>query len=178
MIRYLLLIYLLAKRHIIGPIGPLFKELAHEHLHLALMRSLWDRFRKIMMLSSQLFFSNQDPEEFFYFIDVLENSFTLQPLEGARNLDTCRGFFFTYPIPPAGLWPGRSGQCRWPGSIVAMITMVAPQAGQKIAGCCFWLRARERQGATRREKGADPFFPYAGLPWHRLRWSWAASRPA
>ena len=39
-----------------------------------------------MMLSSQLFFSNQDPEEFFYFIDVLENSFTLQPMEGCAKL--------------------------------------------------------------------------------------------
>jgi len=86
MIRYLLLIYILAKRQIIGPIGPLFKELAHEHLLLTIMRSLWDRFRQILMLSSQLFSSNQDPEELFHFLDVLENSFTIQPMEGCAKL--------------------------------------------------------------------------------------------
>ena len=86
MIRYLLLIYILAKRQIIGPIGPLFKELVHEHLLLAVMRSLWDRFRQILMLSSQLFSSSQDPEELFHFLDVLENSFTLHTMEGCAKL--------------------------------------------------------------------------------------------
>jgi len=86
MIRYLLLIYILAKRQIIGPVGPLFKELVREHLLLATMRSLWDRFRQILMLSSQLFSSSQDPEELFHFLDVLENSFTIHPLEGCAKL--------------------------------------------------------------------------------------------
>ncbi len=35
------------------------------------------------------------------------------------------------------------------GSMVAMITMAAPQAGQMSAGLCFWLRARVRQGVHR-----------------------------
>ena len=86
MIRYLLLVYILAKRHIIGTIGPLFKELVYEHLHLALMRSLWDRFRKILILSSQLFSPSQDSDEFFYFHDVLEKSFTAHSLEGCAKL--------------------------------------------------------------------------------------------
>jgi hypothetical protein len=33
--------------------------------------------------------------------------------------------------------------------IVAAITIAAPQAGQMIAGRCFSLRTRARQGATR-----------------------------
>ena len=32
MIRYLILVYILAKRQLTGPIGPLFQELAREHL--------------------------------------------------------------------------------------------------------------------------------------------------
>ncbi|MDD2469121.1 MAG: hypothetical protein PHI97_34575 [Desulfobulbus sp.] len=67
-------------------IGPLFKELADEHLLLAVMRSLWDRFRQILMLSSQLFSSSQDPEELFHFLDVLENSFTLHTMVGCAKL--------------------------------------------------------------------------------------------
>ena len=86
MIRYLLLIYILAKRQIIGPVGPLFKELADEHLLLAVMRSLWDRFRQILILSSQLFSSSQDPEGLFHVLDVLENSFTLHTMEGCAKL--------------------------------------------------------------------------------------------
>ncbi|MDD2466337.1 MAG: transposase [Desulfobulbus sp.] len=76
----------LGKRQIIGPIGPLFKELADEQLLRAVMRSLWDRFRQILMLSSQLFSSSQDPEELFHFLDVLENSFTLHTMEGCAKL--------------------------------------------------------------------------------------------
>jgi IS4 transposase len=47
MVRYLILIYILAKRQLTGPIGPLFKELASEHLQLALVQSLWTRIRQI-----------------------------------------------------------------------------------------------------------------------------------
>ena len=86
MIRYLLLVYILAKRQIIGPIGPLFKELAHEHLHLALIQSLWERFRQILMLSSQLFSPDHDPEEFAYLLDILENAFNPLPLRGYAKL--------------------------------------------------------------------------------------------
>lgn len=84
MIRHPLLIFV--KRQIIGPIDPLFKELAHEHQLLATMRSLWGRFRQILMLSSQLFSSSQNPGELFYFLDVLENSFTIHQLEGCAKL--------------------------------------------------------------------------------------------
>lgn len=38
------------------------------------------------MLSSQLFSPSQDSEEFFYFLDVLENSFTAHSLEGCAKL--------------------------------------------------------------------------------------------
>lgn len=86
MIRYLILIYILAKRQLTGPIGPLFQELAREHLHLALFQSLWARIRQILMLSTQLFSTNSDPDDFFYLLDVLENSLTTSPLEGCAKL--------------------------------------------------------------------------------------------
>jgi hypothetical protein len=86
MIRYLILIYILAKRQITGPIGPLFQELAREHLQLALVQSLWSRIRQVLMLSSQLFSSNSDKNEFFYLLDVLENSLIDCQLEGCAKL--------------------------------------------------------------------------------------------
>ncbi len=86
MIRYLILVYILAKRQHAGPIGPLFQELAREHLQLALIQSLWTRIRQILMLSSQLFSSNSDPDDFFYLLDILENSLIDCQLEGCAKL--------------------------------------------------------------------------------------------
>ena len=85
-IRYLILIYILAKRQLAGPIGPLFQELAREHLQLALIQSLWTRIRQILMLSSQLFSTTSEPDEFFYLLDVLENSLINSPAEGCAKL--------------------------------------------------------------------------------------------
>src|SRR5512138_1530534 len=76
MIRYLILLYILVKRQLTGPIGPLFQELARDHLQLALIQSLWTRIRQILMLSSQLFSTNSESEEFFYLLDALEISLT------------------------------------------------------------------------------------------------------
>ena len=86
MIRYLILVHILVKRQVVGPIGPLFQELAREHLQLALIQSLWTRIRQFLMLSSQLFSSNSDSEEFFYLLDVLENSLTDFQLDGCAKL--------------------------------------------------------------------------------------------
>jgi hypothetical protein len=74
MIRYLILIYILTKRQQPGPIGPLFQELACEHLQLALIQSLWSRIRQILMLSTQLLSADSQSDDFFYLLDVLENS--------------------------------------------------------------------------------------------------------
>ena len=86
MIRYLILAHILVKRKVVGPLGPLFQELAREHLQLALIQSLWTRIRQFLMLSSQLFSSNSDSDQFFYMLDVLENSFTDFQLEGCAKL--------------------------------------------------------------------------------------------
>jgi len=74
MIRYLILVHILAKRQIRGPMGPLFKELAYEHLQLAFIKIFCDRLRNIVLLSSQLFSSDHDLDIFFYVIDIIENS--------------------------------------------------------------------------------------------------------
>lgn len=74
MIRYLLLVYILAKRQITGPIGPLFQELAYEHLQIAVIHSLWTRIREIFMLSSQLLWADSESENILYLIDLVEDS--------------------------------------------------------------------------------------------------------
>jgi len=86
MIRYLILVYILSKRQLAGPIGPLFQELAREHLQLALVQSLWNRIRQILMLSTQLFSFNFDSDDFFYLLDTIENSLLDCHLEGCAKL--------------------------------------------------------------------------------------------
>jgi hypothetical protein len=75
MIRYLLLVHILGKRQIRGPMGPLFKDLVFEHLQIAFIKTFCECLRKIVMLSSQLFSSETDLDTFFYLMDILENTY-------------------------------------------------------------------------------------------------------
>jgi hypothetical protein len=86
MIRYLILVYILTKRQLRGPVGPLFQELARDHLQLALVQSLWSRIRQILMLSSQLLSTNSESDEFFYLLDALEISLTDSQLNTCAKL--------------------------------------------------------------------------------------------
>ncbi|MGV8075263.1 MAG: transposase [Syntrophobacteraceae bacterium] len=86
MIRYLILVYILSKRQLAGPIGPLFQELAREHLQLAMIQSLWTRIRQILMLSSRLFSSNSDLDELSYLLDIIEYSLIDCQVEGCAKL--------------------------------------------------------------------------------------------
>ncbi len=56
---------------------------------------------------------------------------------------------FTYPCLRLGYCCNAAARAGGRGSIVAMITMAAPQAGQMIAGRCLRWRTRTRQGAVR-----------------------------
>jgi hypothetical protein len=79
MIRYLLLVHILSKRHRPGTIGPLFRELAQEQLQLSVVSAIWSRVRQALMMSSQLLSSESDTETFFYLLDLIESTM----------LDTC-----------------------------------------------------------------------------------------
>jgi hypothetical protein len=74
MIRYLILIHILAKRQSRGPIGPLFRELAFEHMQAAMIESLWERIRKILTLSSQLFSTDVEIGKVLHLMDLLDDS--------------------------------------------------------------------------------------------------------
>jgi len=75
MIRYILLVYILArKRGVAGSVGPLFQQLAQQHLELAVMPVLMDRIRQIFMMSSQLFQDNLETENFLYVLDLIDRA--------------------------------------------------------------------------------------------------------
>lgn len=74
MIRYLLLVYILSLRQTKGPLGPLFHELAYEHLHLALIHSIWARLKDAVKLSRELFLPQNESESFYHILDLIEES--------------------------------------------------------------------------------------------------------
>ncbi|MEW6326280.1 MAG: transposase [Thermodesulfobacteriota bacterium] len=86
MIRYLLLVYILAKRQTAGPIGPLFRQLTYEHLQIALIQTLWTRIRQIFMLSSQLIWPDSESGKISYLLDLIEESILDHTLESSAKL--------------------------------------------------------------------------------------------
>jgi hypothetical protein len=73
MIRYILLVYILARKQgVAGSVGPIFQQLARQHLELAVMPVLMDHIRQIFMMSSQLFQDNLETENCLYVLDLID----------------------------------------------------------------------------------------------------------
>ncbi len=78
MIRYLLLVYILNKYQIKGPMGPLFQDLVDEHIQLYLAEEVWAYIKELMITSSQLFCPEMEPDKFLYLIEIVEEALTHQ----------------------------------------------------------------------------------------------------
>jgi len=78
MIRYLLLVYILNKYQIKGPMGPLFRDLVDEHIQLYLAEEVWAYIKELMITSSQLFCPEMEPDKFLHLIDIVEDAMSRQ----------------------------------------------------------------------------------------------------
>jgi hypothetical protein len=78
MIRYLLLVYILDKYRITGPMGPLFRDLVDEHIQLYLAEEVWAYIKELMITSSQLFCPEMEPDKFLHLIEIVEDALTKQ----------------------------------------------------------------------------------------------------
>jgi len=78
MIRYLLLVYILSKRRLIGPVGPLFRELAEDQSMLMMAQALWTNVKELIIRSSDVLCYKIEPDILFYFIDIIEDTITKQ----------------------------------------------------------------------------------------------------
>lgn len=74
MIRYLLLVYILNRYRLTGPIGPLFRDLAEMHLQLYLTEKVWAYIKELMIVSSQLLWPEIEPDKFLHLIEIIENA--------------------------------------------------------------------------------------------------------
>ena len=73
-IRYLLLVYIINKRRMTGPIGPLFREIFEEHSLLLLTERLWENVKELIIRSSQLLSYQIDPDFVLHLIDIIEDN--------------------------------------------------------------------------------------------------------
>lgn len=85
MIRYLLLVYILGKRMMKGPIGPLFRELSDENLLLSMAEKLWAYIKELIIRSSHVISYKIEPDIVLHLLDMIEDSI-LKPI----NLSTAK----------------------------------------------------------------------------------------
>ena len=85
MIRYLLLVYILGKRILKGPIGPLFRELSDENLLLSMAERFWAFIKELIIKSSHLICYKIEPDILFHILDLIEDSI-IKPV----NLSTAK----------------------------------------------------------------------------------------
>lgn len=78
MIRYLLLVYILKKYQLTGPMGPLFRDLVETHLQLYLSEEVWAYIKELFIMSSQLFLPEIEPDKFLHLIDIIEDAISHQ----------------------------------------------------------------------------------------------------
>lgn len=78
MIRYLLLVYILSKRRLTGPVGPLFRQLADDHSMLLMAQALWANVKELIIRSSDVLCYKIEPDTLFHFIDIIEDTIIRQ----------------------------------------------------------------------------------------------------
>lgn len=80
MIRYLLLVYILNKYRLTGPIGPLFRDLVETELQLYQAEKAWAYIKELMIVSSQLFWPEMECDRLLQLLDIIEDA-TANPLQ-------------------------------------------------------------------------------------------------
>lgn len=75
MIRYILLVYILAcKQGVPGSIGPLFQQITEQHLELAVKPIIIDRLRQVLLMSSHLFQDGFEIDKILYVLDLVDSA--------------------------------------------------------------------------------------------------------
>ncbi len=74
MLRYLLLVYIISKRRIIGPIGPLFRQLSEEQTFLCMAEKMWAYVKELIIKSSQILCYKLEAESVMHLLDIAEDN--------------------------------------------------------------------------------------------------------
>ena len=74
MIRYLLLIYILSKRRLSGPLGPIFRQVSEDHTLLMMAETVWVYVKELIFRSSDVLCHKIEPDLLFHFFDIIEDT--------------------------------------------------------------------------------------------------------
>jgi len=85
MLRYLLLVYIISKRRIIGPVGPLFRQISEKQLFLHMAEKMWAYVKELIVRSSHILCYKIEPDIVLQLLDIVEDS-----LFNSGNLGTAK----------------------------------------------------------------------------------------
>ncbi len=74
MIRYLLLVYVMNRSRLIGPLGPLFQDVSDTELMLQVANQLWEQIKQAMFKSIDLFLNRIEYKYVIKIIDIVEDA--------------------------------------------------------------------------------------------------------
>jgi len=74
MIRYLLLLYILSKRRLFGPLGPLFRQVSENQTILMLAETVWTYVKELIVRSSDVLCFKIESDLLFHFFDIIEDT--------------------------------------------------------------------------------------------------------
>ena len=74
MIRYLLMVYIINKRRLHGPIGPLFRQISDDHALLIVADKLWASVKELIIRSSHIICNKIEPDIILHLIDIVEDN--------------------------------------------------------------------------------------------------------
>jgi len=72
MIRYLILVNIMNRLTLTGPIGPLFRDLVDDQLLHSTVEKLWSRIRELLIDSSRILLDEIEVESFLQLIEIVE----------------------------------------------------------------------------------------------------------
>ena len=72
LVRYLMLVFILNRHDLQGPIGPLFKKISDDNLYLSIAIKMWDHVKDFMITSSDLICYQIEPDTVMHFLDFIE----------------------------------------------------------------------------------------------------------
>ncbi len=78
MVRYLLLVYIINKRRLNGPLGPLFRQVSDEHTLLIVAEKLWANIKELIIRSSHIVCYKIEPDIILHLIDIVEDTILKQ----------------------------------------------------------------------------------------------------
>lgn len=74
MLRYLLLVYIISKQRIIGPVGPLFRQLSEKQTFLYMAEKMWTYVKELVIRSSHIICYKIEPDIVLHLLDIAEDS--------------------------------------------------------------------------------------------------------